>query len=257
MPIRYFQYFFFGLLLGFAGFTFAQDEEECDLEEDTRAYSENFSTSDCRFLDRQPALSRENPYFIMEPGWQYVLEGEEDEEFIRVEITVLDETEMVAGVRTRVIEEREFIDGELYEVARNYFAICSATNDIYYFGEDVDFYEDGEVINHNGTWRVGENGATPGILIPGTILVGARYYQEVAEDVAQDRAEIMEITEVEIDGELYENVLVLMESSPLSEPCDAELKYYAPGIGNIIDEELELVEAGFIFRHNPYLPLKN
>ena len=36
--------------------------------------------------------------------------------------TVLNETEMVDGIETRVIEEREFDDGELIEVSRNFVA---------------------------------------------------------------------------------------------------------------------------------------
>ena len=77
------------------------------------------------------------PYFIMEPGYQIVIEDEET----KVQITVLDETKMVDGIETRVIEEREWVDGELYEVSMNYFAMCEQTKDVFYFGEHVDFYE--------------------------------------------------------------------------------------------------------------------
>ena len=234
----------------------AQDEEECDLEEDKRHYADHFSTEDCRFLNRQYHFAKENPYFIMEPGWQVVLEGEDEDEFIRVEVTVTNETRMVAGVNTRIIEEVEFIDGELYEISRNFFAICAHTNDIYYFGEEVDFYEDGEIIGHEGAWLVGEDGATPGILIPGTVLVGSRYMQEVSPGNAEDRAEIAEVTDVELDGVVYEDALILLEGSPLSSPCDVEEKVYAKGIGNIVDEELELVEFGFIFKLPPNVPFK-
>lgn len=43
----------------------------------------------------------------MEVGKKWVLEGGNE----RVEVTVLDETEIVAGVTTRVIEEREYKNG--------------------------------------------------------------------------------------------------------------------------------------------------
>ncbi len=230
----------------------AQDEEEeCDLEPDPRAYSANFSVDDCRFRNRYHGFERNHPYWSMEPGWQVVLEGEEDGEALRVEITVLNETEWVAGVRTRVIEEREFENGELKEVSRNFFAICHRTNDIYYFGEDVDNYEDGEIVDHDSAWRAGVDGATPGVIFPGTPLVGSRFYQEIAPDIAEDRAELTEITTVEIDGVSFENVIVFDETSRLDSPCDVSIKWYAPGIGMIRDENLFLVEAGFLFRLPP------
>lgn len=259
MKKRYFYFLLAMLPALFQTSVLAQDEEEeeCDQEEDTRTFSSNFSTGDCKFRTRHRSFERENAYFIMEPGWQVILEGEEDDEMIRVETTVLDETEWVEGVLTRVIEEREWIDGELFEVSRNFFAICDHTNDIYYFGEDVDFYEDGEIVDHHGAWRVGVNGARPGIIMPGTVLMGARYFQEVAPGEAEDRAEVMDIISLEIDDEVFDNVLVFLESSPLDGPCDAELKFYAPGIGNIIDEDLEIVEAGFIFRVPASLSFKD
>ena len=35
----------------------------------------------------------------------------------------------------------------------------------------------------------GIDGAKPGIVMPGSFLLGSRYYQEIAPDVAMDRAE--------------------------------------------------------------------
>src|SRR5205823_3138725 len=98
-----------------------------------------------------------NPYFILEPGFQLVLQGGDT----KVQITVLDETRTVDGVATRVVEEREWKGGQLYEIARNYFAICDQTKDVFYFGEDVDFYENGKVVKHDGSWLAGTKGNKP------------------------------------------------------------------------------------------------
>jgi hypothetical protein len=122
-------------------------------------------------------------------GRKLILSGQKGEEHVRVEITVLHDTEVVAEVKTHVLEEREWIDGELVEVSRNFFARCQQTNDIFYFGEDVDNYEEGKMVNHDGTWRAGVHDALPGLIMPGTFLLGARYFQEIAPDVALDRAE--------------------------------------------------------------------
>ncbi|HEX5977854.1 MAG TPA: hypothetical protein VFY68_11285, partial [Nitrososphaeraceae archaeon] len=93
-----------------------------------------------------------NSYFILEPGYQVVLEGEEDSEKLQLVMSVLNETKIVDGVETRVVEEKETEGGNLVEVSRNYFAICNPTNDAIYFGEDVDMYENGNIISHEGAW---------------------------------------------------------------------------------------------------------
>ena len=182
-----------------------------------------------------------NPYFVLEPGFRIVLEGEEEGVVKRVVITVLDETKVVDGVETRVVRERETEDGELVEISRNYFAICNRDNSVLYFGEDVDIYEDGVVVSHDGSWLAGVNGARPGIIMPGTVLVGARYFQEVAPGVAEDRAEISSVTAVvQTPAGTFEHCVRTRETTPL-EP-GVSLKWYAPRIGLVRDGELRLVE---------------
>ena len=181
-----------------------------------------------------------NPFFVLEPGYRLVLEDGGE----RLTITVLDETKVVAGVETRVVEERETEDGSLVEVSRNYFAISTRTNGVFYFGEEVEIYRDGKVAGHEGAWLAGVDGAGYGLMMPGQPLLGARYYQEVAPRVAMDRAEIVAIdaTMKTLAGE-FKGCLRVEETSPL-EPSHAESKYYAPGIGLVKDGSLRLVRHG-------------
>jgi hypothetical protein len=95
-----------------------------------------------------------NDYLILEPGHQLVLEGGNE----KLVITVLDDTKEVDDVLTRVVEEREWRDGELIEVSRNFFAMCIATKDIFYFGEQVDDYRDGKIVSHAGAWLKTQEG---------------------------------------------------------------------------------------------------
>ena len=81
---------------------------------------------------------------------------------------VLNETKTVDGVVTRVVEEKEWKKGKLYEIARNYFAICEQTKDVFYFGEDVNFYENDKVVKTDGSWMAGKNGAKAGLMMPGS-----------------------------------------------------------------------------------------
>jgi len=180
-----------------------------------------------------------NRYFILEPGYQMVLEGGGTQ----LIITVLNETKMVDGVETRVVEERETKNGQLIEVARNYFAISKRTNDVFYFGEDVDMYKDGKVVNHDGSWLSGVNGGKFGLMMPGRPLINASYYQEVVPNVAMDRATIMSTTEiVKTPAGEFTNCLKMKETTPLERLT--EYKYYAPGIGMVSDGKMSLVNAG-------------
>ena len=107
------------------------------------------------------SLKITNPYFPLAKGSVSVLKGVEDGTELRLRITVLDETEVVAGVKTRVVEERAWEDGELHEVARNFF-VQAPDGTVCYYGEDVNFYENGQVVSHEGAWRAGEGDNRPG-----------------------------------------------------------------------------------------------
>jgi hypothetical protein len=181
-----------------------------------------------------------NPYFVLEPGHTLVLADGADQ----LTITVLPETKMIGAVETRVVEERELEDGELVEVSRNFFAISKRTNSVYYFGETVDNYKDGKIVNHDGAWLAGENGARFGMLMPGVPLIGGRHYQEIAPGIAMDRAEIISVSDtMTVPAGAMKQVLKVRESSPL-EPGIKEYKYYAPGVGLLKDGDMKLVTYG-------------
>jgi hypothetical protein len=187
------------------------------------------------------ATEGENPYFILKPGYQTTFEGEEGAKAGKLIITVLKETLNLGGIDTRIVEEREWSGGELVEVSRNYFAISQKTGDVYYFGEDVDMYKKGKVVNHEGSWRHGSKGATFGLMMPGKPVVGMKFYQEQAKGVAMDRAEIVSLTDkLTTHAGAFDRCLKTRETTPL-EKLASEYKIYAPGVGLVKDGELELV----------------
>src|ERR671923_620261 len=204
-------------------------------------YTTSFRIENCTF-----SSTGRNPFFILEPNYQLVLVGEEDGEEVVLTITVLNETREVNGTETRIVEERETVAGELVEVSRNFFAICEETNSVFYFGEEVDEYENGAIVGHEGGWRAGEGANRPGIIMPGTILLGSRYYQEIAPNVAMDRAEIINMGQaIQTPFGEFTDTLITEETTPL-EPDVVELKYYAAGVGQIQEEDLKLEKYGFI-----------
>jgi hypothetical protein len=181
-----------------------------------------------------------NPYFILEPGYQLILEGGS----VRLTVTVLDATRRVAGVETRIVEERETDKGKPVEVSRNYFAISTRTNSVFYFGEDVDTYKNGIMTGHEGAWLAGTNGARFGLAMPGEPRLKMRYYQEIAPKVAMDRGEVVGVNAtVTTPAGVFTNCLEIEETTPL-EPHTKEAKYYARGIGLAQDGSLKLVRHG-------------
>ncbi len=180
-------------------------------------------------------------YFKLIPGFKLVVEGYEDDEELRLVITVTNQTKVIDGVRTRVVREVETADGELTEISFNYLAIEEDTRDIFYFGEDVDIYENGQVVSHDGAWRSGVNGARFGLLMPGDPEVGMTFFQERAPGVAVDEAEILRTNaRVRVPAGTFRDCLKVEETTAL-EPGAVSTKFHAPGIGLIVDGVLELV----------------
>jgi len=201
-------------------------------------FTDEFMFETCKGLSSKGS----NPFFILEPGYRLIYAGDEGGVAIGLTVTVLDQTRRVDGVRTRVIKEVHTADGEIIEISRNYFAICNRTNSVVYFGEEVDNYENGVIINHDGSWLAGVDGARAGIIMPGINLLGARYFQEVAPDVALDQAETVSLSEVvQTPAGTFERCLKTRETTAL-DPTQLGFKFYAPGIGLVQDGSVKLVE---------------
>lgn len=180
-----------------------------------------------------------NPYFPIDVGRQWIYAGEEDGEAVRLVITVLDQTEVVDGVTTRVVEEREWIDDVLVEVSLNYYAVTEEKT-VCYFGEAVDIYdEQGVVISHEGAWRADEPGNDPGIFMPPRPWPGVRFQMERAPGIAEDEAKIVGTGPITVMGQTFDDAIRLREFNPLD--GGKGYKIFVPGIGMVIDGPVELV----------------
>ena len=206
----------------------------------SKQFTQSFMQDSCSF-----ETTGRNPYFILEPGYQLVLEGMEGKDKIKLVITVLNETKKIGNIETRIVEENESANGNTVEISRNYFAFCKQSNSVFYFGEEVDMYKNDKIINHEGAWTA-EGNNKAGVLMPGIILLGSRFYNEIAPGVAMDRVEIISVTEtLQTPAGIFINCLKTEETSPL-EPKAKEYKVFAPGIGLIKDGGLLLTKYGFI-----------
>jgi len=180
-----------------------------------------------------------NPFFNLTPGYQLSYAHKKDTETV----SVLDETRVIDGVTTRVVEDRELKNGELAELTRDYYAIDSITNDVYYFGEDVDVYKNGKIVDHEGSWMSGLNNAKFGLMMPAKPMTGQRFYQEQAPGVGMDRAEIVSISaSVITPAGKFGSAIYVVETSSLE--VGSSKKWYVSGVGPVKDGDMVLVKYG-------------
>jgi hypothetical protein len=180
----------------------------------------------------------DNAWFPLEPGTQFVYDGQtvEDGERTphRVVFTVTDLTKVVNGVRTLVAWDRDYSAGHLEETELALFAQDDSGN-VWHLGQYPEEYEEGRFVAAPA-WIAGLEGARPGISMKATPhLGGSSYSQGYAPPPIGwvDHARVSQ-TEVAtcVPFGCFQGVLVTEEFEP-SKPDAYQLKYYAPGVGNV------------------------
>jgi hypothetical protein len=190
-----------------------------------------------------------NRYFPLVVGNKWVYQGDTDEGTETITVEVLDETKEIEYPEDsgnmficRVVRDVVELDGEVIEDTDDWYA--QATNgDIWYFGEISQVFEDGELVELEGSWKAGKEGAHPGILIQNDPQPENIYRQEYWFAEAEDVAEVInrgeETVTVQDPPVTYDDdVLKTKDFTPI-EPDVFEYKYYAPGVGLLREEAFE------------------
>lgn len=100
--------------------------------------------------------------------------------------------------------------------------------------EDTAEYENGKPVNQRGSFEAGVDGAEAGIVMPADPEVGMAYRQEYYEGEAEDRAEVLSLSEkAEVPTGYYPKTLMTKDLVPL-EPKVSEHKFYAEGVGLVL-----------------------
>jgi len=180
-------------------------------------------------------LPIDNQFLPMTPGTIRTYEGGDEV----IVVTVTYDTVNILDVPCRVVRDTVTEDGELVEDTWDWFA-QDVDGNVWYFGELSMEYEDGELVSLEGSWKAGEDGAKPGIvMLAFPEISDLMYRQEFLLGEAEDMAVVVETNQnVEIDYDEYFGVLVTEEWTPI-EPDVQENKYYAPGDGLILEVNLE------------------
>lgn len=188
------------------------------------------------------AVDIDNRYWPMQPGNKWVYE-ETDTAGTRqrVVVEVTNETKTIAnGVEARVILDTVTEGGVPVEVTEDWYAQDAAGN-IWYLGEYVTNYENGAVVDHEGSFEAGVDGAEAGIAMPAQPVPGLSYRQEYYAGEAEDKAAVITVGEEQVQvpyGFFAKGVLMTRDLVP-TEPKVQELKFYAPGVGPLLSVHLD------------------
>jgi hypothetical protein len=179
----------------------------------------------------------DNPFLPIAVGSTYTYNTVTDKGTEITAIEVLPQTKVVMGITCTVVRDRVSLNGEVVEDTYDWFAQDKDGN-VWYFGEFVDNYIDGVVANHFGSWESGVDGAEPGIIMLGNIVLGLHYRQEHYIGEAVDEGEVISRNEtVTIPVGTFTGCIKIKETNPL-DPDFLEYKYYAQGVGLLKVEKI-------------------
>ncbi len=192
---------------------------------------------------------QDNTYFPMAIGTTYVYLAETEDEVARNEITITYDTELIMGVTCIVVYDVEWVSVDegvtwfLTEDTNDWYAWDNDGN-VWYFGEDTEAYVYDDDWNFlyttdEGSWTAGVDGALPGIVMLAEPKTGVCYQQEYYVGEAEDMGRVLRLNaSVSVEYGDFDDCLKTKEWTPL-ERGSIEHKYYAPGVGLVLVEELK------------------
>jgi hypothetical protein len=163
---------------------------------------------------------------------------------LRIEETVLTQSEQVSGVQVTIVKVDDYYDGELGKTTEDYFA-QAPDGTVYYLGERVDEFQDGQVVGHEGAWLAEPNGNPPGLFMPPAPTVGQTFNQEQIPGVAEAQSKVVAVDQTVTSASGTFAGCIQTEDRELLEEV-VEQKYYCPGVGLVREEfpggHIDLVE---------------
>jgi hypothetical protein len=177
-----------------------------------------------------------NRYFRLTPGAVFTFEKRIPTGTERSEVEVTREKRRVMGVLTTVVRHTTWVNGQLKEISRDWYAQDRRGN-VWYFGEEVDNYENGRLKDHAGSWEAGVNGAKPGIVMLNDPLVGLTYRQESYKGHAEDAGAVIAVNRtVTVPSGTFRGCVQTRNWSNIDR-TENEYKYYCPQVGFLALEE--------------------
>jgi hypothetical protein len=197
----------------------------------------------------EPGAPIDNPLFPLVPGTVYSYGGSdvdpETGESVaeHIDTFVTFEAKEIEGVTATVVRDTAYENGVLVEDTVDWYAQDTSGN-VWYLGEltyAFEYDDEGNYVETSteGSWEAGVDGAQAGHIMRAEPGFGASYYQEFAPGIAEDEAIVVGVDqEVSIGLGAFDGVLQTLDTTAL-EPDQAEYKYYAPGVGLVLEEALD------------------
>jgi hypothetical protein len=163
---------------------------------------------------------------------------------LRIVETVLTQSQQVSGVPVTVVKVDDYHDGELVKTTEDYFA-QAPDGTVYYLGERVDEFQDGQVVGHEGAWLTEPNGNPPGVFMPPTPTVGETFHQEQIPGVAEAQSKVIAVNQTVTSASGTFTGCIQTDDRDLLDGV-IEQKYYCPDVGLVREEfpggHIDLVE---------------
>ena len=200
--------------------------------------AERYEDFDAATFDETSA-DVDNRFMPLRPGSRLAFKGSDKRgkgrSSHRVEIIVTDLTRVIDGVNTTVVWERDFVGDTLDEAELAYFAQDKVGN-VWHLGEYSEVYDDGELVGATGFLKGYLPGARAGIIVPADPTTGTPSYSEGYGPPPinwNDRGRVVATGRTtRVPAGKYTDVVVIEEYNE-SELTEFQLKYYAPGVGNV------------------------
>jgi len=172
-----------------------------------------------------------NPLFPVSRQASVLMHGTVDGGEFRTEVTLLPYTKVIniggVNVETLVSQYAALVDGQIDEVALDFYAQAD-DGAVWYLGEDVFKYEDGEVADTDGTWLAGRDGPAA-MIMPANPKVGDVYRPENAPGFVFEEVTVTRVG-VTVDGP-NGPVPGAISVNELHMDGTREDKLFAPGYG--------------------------
>ena len=161
-----------------------------------------------------------NPFFPLVPGARWVYQGGGETNIVKV----VGEVAHILGVPCTVVHDVVKVKGTKIEDTIDWFA-QHVDGSVWYCGESVQNFDEGDLVDLEGSWKAGRDLARPGVIMPATPVVGAVYRQEFLLGDAEDIAEVLTLSgsETVAATSCAGNCLITKDTTPL-EPDVVEQK---------------------------------
>ena len=187
------------------------------------------------------------PYTV---GSEWIYQKMTDEGLEEITVTVLPGTKEIDEIDCIIVQDVVTLDGELVEDTLDWYA-QHEDGTVWYMGEIAKNYEDGELVDLDGSWIAGEDGGQPGVVMMATPVVGTTYRQELLLLEAEDAGTVLSVSEsVDVAFGSFTDCLQTLDFTPL-EPGHLEHKYYAPGVGLVLEVDPESGERLELISYTP------